>query len=61
MSIRMLNGCVLFTPRSLSYVTTLACFAFVLLMLIYYVVDVKRWWSGAPFYYPGEHSQGCHI
>ncbi|XP_026160123.1 heparan-alpha-glucosaminide N-acetyltransferase isoform X2 [Mastacembelus armatus] len=41
---------------SLSYVTTLACFAFVLLVLIYYIVDVKKWWSGAPFYYPGMNS-----
>ncbi|AWP05697.1 hypothetical protein SMAX5B_007606 [Scophthalmus maximus] len=41
---------------SLSYVTTLACFAFVLLVLLYYTVDVKRWWSGAPFYYPGMNS-----
>ncbi|XP_068448039.1 heparan-alpha-glucosaminide N-acetyltransferase isoform X2 [Clinocottus analis] len=41
---------------SLSYVTTLACFAFVLLVLVYYTVDVKRWWSGAPFYYPGMNS-----
>lgn len=41
---------------SLSYVTTLACFAFVLLALVYYIVDVKKWWSGAPFYYPGMNS-----
>lgn len=41
---------------SLSYVTTLACFAYVLLVLIYYTVDVKKWWSGAPFYYPGMNS-----
>ncbi|CAL8328669.1 unnamed protein product [Lota lota] len=41
---------------SLSYVTTLACFAFVVLVLVYYIVDVKRWWSGAPFYYPGMNS-----
>ncbi|XP_058495659.1 heparan-alpha-glucosaminide N-acetyltransferase [Solea solea] len=41
---------------SLSYVTTLACLAFVLLMLLYYVIDVKKWWSGAPFYYPGTNS-----
>ncbi|TMS23382.1 Heparan-alpha-glucosaminide N-acetyltransferase [Larimichthys crocea] len=41
---------------SLSYVTTLACFAYVLLVLVYYTVDVKRWWSGAPFYYPGMNS-----
>ncbi|XP_031415518.1 heparan-alpha-glucosaminide N-acetyltransferase isoform X2 [Clupea harengus] len=41
---------------SLSYVTTLSCFAFVLLGVVYYIVDVKRWWSGAPFYYPGMNS-----
>uniref|UniRef100_G3PTN2 Heparan-alpha-glucosaminide N-acetyltransferase n=1 Tax=Gasterosteus aculeatus aculeatus TaxID=481459 RepID=G3PTN2_GASAC len=41
---------------SLSYVTTLACFAYVLLVLVYYAVDVKGWWSGAPFYYPGMNS-----
>lgn len=41
---------------SVSYVTTLACFAYVLLVMIYYFVDVKKWWSGAPFYYPGMNS-----
>ncbi|KAM6940724.1 heparan-alpha-glucosaminide N-acetyltransferase [Xenentodon cancila] len=41
---------------SLSYVTTLACFAFVLLVLVYYSIDVKKWWSGAPFCYPGMNS-----
>ncbi|XP_074922152.1 heparan-alpha-glucosaminide N-acetyltransferase isoform X2 [Chelonoidis abingdonii] len=41
---------------SISYVTTLSCFAFLLLLLIYYLVDVKRWWSGAPFFYPGMNS-----
>ncbi|KAJ8247763.1 hypothetical protein GJAV_G00250040 [Gymnothorax javanicus] len=41
---------------SLSYVTTLSCFAFVVLFMVYYVVDVKRWWSGAPFFYPGMNS-----
>ncbi|XP_066576499.1 heparan-alpha-glucosaminide N-acetyltransferase isoform X2 [Amia ocellicauda] len=41
---------------SLSYITTLGCFAFVLLFITYYTVDVKRWWSGAPFFYPGMNS-----
>ncbi|NWX91701.1 HGNAT acetyltransferase, partial [Nothoprocta pentlandii] len=41
---------------SISYVTTLSCFAFILLLLIYYLVDVKRLWSGAPFFYPGMNS-----
>ncbi|XP_068797262.1 heparan-alpha-glucosaminide N-acetyltransferase isoform X2 [Struthio camelus] len=37
---------------SISYVTTMSCFAFILLLLIYYLVDVKKLWSGAPFFYP---------
>ncbi|XP_064918533.1 heparan-alpha-glucosaminide N-acetyltransferase isoform X2 [Columba livia] len=41
---------------SVSYVTTTSSFAFVLLLLIYYLVDVKRLWSGAPFFYPGMNS-----
>uniref|UniRef100_A0A8C9TCC1 Heparan-alpha-glucosaminide N-acetyltransferase n=1 Tax=Scleropages formosus TaxID=113540 RepID=A0A8C9TCC1_SCLFO len=41
---------------SLSYVTTLSCFAFVILLIIYYIVDVKKWWSGSPFFYPGMNS-----
>ncbi|XP_051993883.1 heparan-alpha-glucosaminide N-acetyltransferase-like isoform X2 [Xyrauchen texanus] len=41
---------------SLSYVTTLSSFAFVVLVFFYYMVDVMRWWSGAPFYYPGMNS-----
>uniref|UniRef100_A0A8C3PIU4 Heparan-alpha-glucosaminide N-acetyltransferase n=1 Tax=Calidris pygmaea TaxID=425635 RepID=A0A8C3PIU4_9CHAR len=41
---------------SISYVTTMSCFAFILLLLIYYLVDVKKLWSGAPFFYPGMNS-----
>uniref|UniRef100_A0A8D0GVF2 Heparan-alpha-glucosaminide N-acetyltransferase n=1 Tax=Sphenodon punctatus TaxID=8508 RepID=A0A8D0GVF2_SPHPU len=41
---------------SLSYVTTLSCFAFLLLLLIYFLVDSRRLWSGAPFFYPGINS-----
>ncbi|KAG8593749.1 hypothetical protein GDO81_000938 [Engystomops pustulosus] len=41
---------------SISYVTTLACFAFFLLMLIYFLVDVKKFWMGGPFFYPGMNS-----
>ncbi|KAJ6660530.1 hypothetical protein lerEdw1_017527 [Lerista edwardsae] len=41
---------------SISYVTTLSSFAFMLLLLIYYLVDIKRIWSGAPFFYPGMNS-----
>ncbi|NXX44946.1 HGNAT acetyltransferase, partial [Tricholaema leucomelas] len=41
---------------SISYVTTTSCFAFILLSLMYYLVDVKKLWSGAPFFYPGMNS-----
>ncbi|XP_072526319.1 LOW QUALITY PROTEIN: heparan-alpha-glucosaminide N-acetyltransferase [Salminus brasiliensis] len=41
---------------SLSYVTTLSCFAFIILLVFYTTVDVKSWWSGAPFFYPGMNS-----
>ncbi|XP_073493089.1 heparan-alpha-glucosaminide N-acetyltransferase [Phyllobates terribilis] len=41
---------------SISYVTTLSGFAFFLLMLIYFFVDVKRVWMGGPFFYPGMNS-----
>ncbi|CAI9553891.1 unnamed protein product [Staurois parvus] len=41
---------------SISYVTTLSCFAFFLLLIIYFLVDVKRYWKGAPFFYPGMNS-----
>ncbi|XP_053168793.1 heparan-alpha-glucosaminide N-acetyltransferase-like isoform X1 [Hemicordylus capensis] len=41
---------------SLSFVTTLSCFAFVLLGIMFYVVDVKNWWGGQPFIFPGMNS-----
>ncbi|XP_063156424.1 heparan-alpha-glucosaminide N-acetyltransferase [Candoia aspera] len=41
---------------SISYVTTLSSFAFILLLLVYYLIDVKKVWSGAPFFYPGMNS-----
>ncbi|XP_036605188.1 heparan-alpha-glucosaminide N-acetyltransferase isoform X2 [Trichosurus vulpecula] len=41
---------------SISYVTTLSFFAFLLLLFLYFLVDVARLWSGAPFFYPGMNS-----
>ncbi|XP_038599291.1 heparan-alpha-glucosaminide N-acetyltransferase-like [Tachyglossus aculeatus] len=41
---------------SLSFVTTLSCFSFILLGLMYYIIDVKSWWGGWPFIYPGMNS-----
>ncbi|XP_060710118.1 proto-oncogene tyrosine-protein kinase receptor Ret-like, partial [Hemiscyllium ocellatum] len=37
---------------SLSYITTTGCFSFVLLSLMYYVIDVRVWGSGEPFIFP---------
>ncbi|XP_069835379.1 heparan-alpha-glucosaminide N-acetyltransferase-like isoform X2 [Dendropsophus ebraccatus] len=41
---------------SLSFITTLSCFSFLLLGLMFYVIDVRRWWGGQPFIYPGMNS-----
>nr|Q3UDW8.2 RecName: Full=Heparan-alpha-glucosaminide N-acetyltransferase; AltName: Full=Transmembrane protein 76 [Mus musculus] len=41
---------------SISYVTTLSCFAFFILLILYPVVDVKGLWTGTPFFYPGMNS-----
>uniref|UniRef100_A0A671PF19 Uncharacterized protein n=2 Tax=Sinocyclocheilus TaxID=75365 RepID=A0A671PF19_9TELE len=42
--------------RSLSFVTCMGCMSFVLLGLMYFVVDIKEWWGGQPFIYPGMNS-----
>uniref|UniRef100_UPI0037E8D68B heparan-alpha-glucosaminide N-acetyltransferase n=1 Tax=Semicossyphus pulcher TaxID=241346 RepID=UPI0037E8D68B len=41
---------------SLSYVMCMGCFSFLLLGGMYYVTDMKNWWSGQPFTYPGMNS-----
>ncbi|KAM7385915.1 hypothetical protein PAMP_001957 [Pampus punctatissimus] len=41
---------------SLSYVMCLGCFSFLLLGAVYFVTDVKGWWGGQPFIYPGMNS-----
>ncbi|XP_075875219.1 heparan-alpha-glucosaminide N-acetyltransferase [Nelusetta ayraudi] len=41
---------------SLSYVTCMGCFSFLLLGAIYFVTDVKCWWAGKPFIFPGLNS-----
>ncbi|XP_077999350.1 heparan-alpha-glucosaminide N-acetyltransferase-like [Glandiceps talaboti] len=41
---------------SLSYILALASMSFLLLSVLYYVVDVQSWWSGAPFYHAGMNS-----
>ncbi|XP_060943801.1 heparan-alpha-glucosaminide N-acetyltransferase [Limanda limanda] len=41
---------------SLSYVTCMGCFSFLLLAAMYCVSDIKGWWGGQPFIYPGMNS-----
>jgi len=41
---------------SVSFVMVTSCFAFFLLSFCYYLIDVKKWWNGAPFFYPGMNA-----
>ncbi|XP_047206950.1 heparan-alpha-glucosaminide N-acetyltransferase [Girardinichthys multiradiatus] len=41
---------------SLSYVLSMGCFSFLLLGGMFFVIDVKGWWHGQPFIYPGMNS-----
>ncbi|KAM4607908.1 heparan-alpha-glucosaminide N-acetyltransferase [Polymixia lowei] len=41
---------------SLSYVMCMGCFSFLLLAGMYFVMDIKEWWGGQPFKYPGMNS-----
>ena len=42
--------------RSLSYVMVTTSLANILMALVYFVVDVKEWWGGEPFFYAGTNS-----
>ncbi|XP_030060837.1 heparan-alpha-glucosaminide N-acetyltransferase-like [Microcaecilia unicolor] len=41
---------------SLSFVSTLSSFSFIMLGLMFYIIDVKHWWNGQPFIFPGMNS-----
>ncbi|ODM92298.1 Heparan-alpha-glucosaminide N-acetyltransferase [Orchesella cincta] len=41
---------------SLSFVLVTNSFALILLSALYFVIDIKKWWSGAPFFEPGMNS-----
>ncbi|XP_013788097.1 heparan-alpha-glucosaminide N-acetyltransferase-like [Limulus polyphemus] len=41
---------------SISYIFATGAMAFLLLSICYFVIDVKRWWTGAPFYFSGMNS-----
>lgn len=41
---------------SVSYIFSTGSMGFVLMALCYYFIDIKNWWTGAPFYYAGMNS-----
>ncbi|XP_023677192.1 heparan-alpha-glucosaminide N-acetyltransferase isoform X2 [Paramormyrops kingsleyae] len=41
---------------SLSFITCTSCFAFIMMGLMYFIIDIKGWWEGKPFIYPGMNS-----
>ncbi|XP_035224286.1 heparan-alpha-glucosaminide N-acetyltransferase-like isoform X2 [Stegodyphus dumicola] len=41
---------------SVSYILATGSMAFTLLSICYFVIDIKNWWSGAPFYHAGMNS-----
>ncbi|XP_062520887.1 heparan-alpha-glucosaminide N-acetyltransferase-like [Corticium candelabrum] len=41
---------------SVSYTLVMAGISFILLTIFYYVIDIKKWWTGAPFYFLGMNS-----
>ncbi|XP_062376297.1 heparan-alpha-glucosaminide N-acetyltransferase [Sardina pilchardus] len=41
---------------SLSYVTCMGFTSFLLFGLMYFIIDVRGWWGGQPFIYPGMNS-----
>uniref|UniRef100_A0A7M5X958 Heparan-alpha-glucosaminide N-acetyltransferase catalytic domain-containing protein n=1 Tax=Clytia hemisphaerica TaxID=252671 RepID=A0A7M5X958_9CNID len=41
---------------SISFICATAAMAFVLLIVCYVTIDVKKWWSGAPFYFAGMNA-----
>ncbi|XP_075736997.1 heparan-alpha-glucosaminide N-acetyltransferase isoform X4 [Rhipicephalus microplus] len=46
---------------SVSFVLSTASTAFFLLAVLYYLVDVCGWWSGAPLIYPGMNSLAVYV
>jgi len=41
---------------SLSFVLVTSSFAFILLAILYFVIDMRNWWKGQPFVYAGMNS-----
>lgn len=49
--------CAFIYCRSLSYITCMGCFSFLLLGVMYFIMDIKGWWGGQPFIYPGKYTR----
>lgn len=41
---------------TLPFVLVTSGIAFAIFSILYYIIDVKKWWSGKPFYYVGLNS-----
>lgn len=46
---------------SLSFVLVTSCFAFILLSICYYLIDIKNYWTGKPFLFAGMNSLIMYI
>lgn len=46
---------------SVSFVLSTASTAFFLLAILYYLIDVREWWSGEPLTYPGMNSLVVYV
>jgi len=46
---------------SLSYVLTTASFAYFMLLVLFWVVDIKQWWSGKPMFYAGMNAIALYL
>ena len=47
----------LFHFRSISFVLVTTALAYLMLAIVYWIVDCKKWWNGAPFLYAGKSLQ----
>lgn len=41
---------------SISFVFVTSCFAFILLSIFYFLIDVKKWWTGKPLLFAGMNA-----
>lgn len=46
---------------SVSFIMVTACFAFILLAILYLIIDVTKIWNGTPFIFPGMNSLVVYV